>query len=313
MQDRLDTRTPDDTNRDVTMRERQELVKKVRLIDIKTRKLVFNIFKGEYESAFRGSGMSFSEVREYQFEDDVRFIDWNVSARMDRPFVKVFQEERERSVVVLFDVSPSTEFGTGHRTKRDLAIEVAAVLILSAAWNHDKVGLILFSDVVEKTTEIKSGTLHGMKLIRELVGYQPRSAGTNLRPALEHILRRTRRRSVVLIIGDFLDEQDYQLQLKAAARKHDVVAIHIHDKGERGFENVGIVSLFDREAGRVHEFDTHDRASRLRCAADFQKHLKTTAKLFRSCKIDYIGLSTDEEYTASFVRFFHRRRKKRHT
>ncbi len=287
----------------------KELLKKVRSIDVRTRGLVNHIFGGEYHSVFKGRGMSFSEVREYQWGDEVRLIDWNVSARFDRPYIKVFEEEREQTLMILFDVSASNQFGAAGKTKIQLMVELVAVLAFSAIKNHDKVGLLFFTDRVEKYIAPKKGRAHVLRLIRELIAFRPDEAQTRLTPALEYVFHVLKRRSILFIVSDFIDD-GYDKALKALARKHDVIAVRVSDPRERHLPPIGLVTFEDEETQRQITVDT--------ASADFQKNFcsKTAAiaeqqnRLFDSARVDRIDLFTDDNYIQSLMRFFKYRSKR---
>ena len=227
----------------------KDLLKKVQEIEIKTRGLTKQVFSGEYHSAFKGKGMAFSEVKDYQFGDDVRNIDWNVTARFNEPFVKVFEEERELTVMLIIDVSGSGDFGTIERSKRELILEVAAVLGFSATINNDKVGAIFVSDQVEKFIPAKKGRSHVLMILRELIDLQPKSKGTNLNEGLKYFRNVIKKRSIAFVLSDFIDDNDYFEGLKIANRKHDMVALRVFDPAERELPKIGIVQLFDAEKG----------------------------------------------------------------
>ena len=287
-----------------------ELLKKVRKIEIKTRGLSNHIFSGEYHTAFKGRGMAFSEVREYQSGDDVRAIDWNVTARYNSPFVKVFEEEREMTVMLIVDVSGSENFGTDIRFKRELATEISAILAFSAIHNNDKVGVIFFSDQVEKFIPPKKGKTHILHIIRELLAFRPRSKKTNITQALEYFNNVIKKRSVVFILSDFIGDK-FTKALKIANRKHDVVTIHIHDKREKEISNLGLVALEDSENGEIFYVDTSSQKVRDEFAAkqkNMQQDLKQIAK---STGSDYIGISTKEDYVRTLINFFRKRTKRK--
>ncbi len=287
------------------------ILKKVRRIEIQTRGLVNNIFSGEYHTVFKGRGMSFSEVREYQFGDEVRFIDWNVSARMDKPYLKVFEEEREQSLMMLFDASASGNFGTVKQTKRDMMIEMAAVIAFSAIKNNDKVGLLIFTDHVEKFIPPKKGKRHVLRLIRELLTFSPQRRATQISVALEFTLHVLNRRSIVFLMSDFLD-QDYDKSLRAVARKHDLIAIRIFDKREREWPGVGLVMLEDQETGERLEIDTESLYVQqvLKYAVSEQARKQET--IFRHSKVDVIDMATGSDYVEALVRFFKNRERRLH-
>ncbi|MED5426886.1 MAG: DUF58 domain-containing protein, partial [Candidatus Neomarinimicrobiota bacterium] len=251
----------------------RQILKKVKRIEIRTRGLVNDLFGGEYHSVFKGRGMTFSEVREYQPGDDIRLIDWNVTARTGSPFVKVFEEERELTVYLLVDISASGEFGSGQQLKRDVGAEIAAVLGFSAIKNNDKVGLILFSDDVEKYVVPKKGKSHVLRVIRELLYVLPERNGTSLKNALDYFLKVAKRRSVVFVISDFLDD-DYWSSLKIVNRKHDVVGIRLFDPAEVRLPDFGLAKVEDPETGETFWVDTSSKSAREKLAKDIQGEME---------------------------------------
>ena len=281
-----------------------EILKRVRQIEIKTRGLSNHIFAGEYHSAFKGRGMSFSEVREYAPGDDVKFIDWNVTARFSHPFVKVFEEERELIVMLLVDVSGSSLFGTSKRLKRELITEVSAVLSFSAATNNDKVGVIFFSDKVEKFIPPKKGRSHILRIIRELIALEPaQKAGTNIKAALEYLNQVQKKKSITFLMSDFISEP-YEQQLQLAARKHDLVGIQIYDKHDRELPQAGLVQLMDAESGIMQWVDTDDKSVRAQYANSFDQHQKYCIQAFRKSGAQLLDIRTDADYVKSLQTFF---------
>jgi uncharacterized protein (DUF58 family) len=281
-----------------------EILKRVRQIEIKTRGLSNHIFAGEYHSAFKGRGMSFSEVREYTPGDDVKFIDWNVTARFSHPFVKVFEEERELIVMLLVDVSGSSLFGTSKRLKRELITEVSAVLSFSAATNNDKVGVIFFSDKVEKFIPPKKGRSHILRIIRELIALEPeQKAGTNIKAALEYLNQVQKKKSITFLMSDFISEP-YEQQLQLAARKHDLVGIQIYDKHDRELPQAGLVQLMDAESGIMQWVDTDDKSVRAHYANSFDQHQKYCIQAFRKSGAQLLDIRTDADYVKSLQTFF---------
>lgn len=287
----------------------KDILKKVRRIEIKTRGLVNNIFSGEYHTVFKGRGMSFSEVREYQFGDEVRFIDWNVSARMDRPYLKVFEEEREQTLMVLFDASASGNFGTVKQTKMDMMIEMAALIAFSAIKNNDKVGLLIFTDTVEKFIPPKKGKSHVLRLIRELLTFKPRRRATRISAALGYALHVLNRRSIVFLMSDFID-RDYDRPLRAVAKKHDLVAIRIYDRREKEMPDVGILTLEDEETGDLIELDTSSPRVREAVSAQAAARTKAQKDIFRKSKVDLIDMATGTDYVEALIQFFKNREKR---
>jgi uncharacterized protein (DUF58 family) len=286
----------------------QEILRKVRQIEVTTRNLVNTVFSGEYHSVFKGKGMEFSEVREYYPGDDIRQIDWNVTARMRAPFVKVFTEEREQVLMLVVDASGSGAFGSGDRMKGEVAVEIAALLAFSAIKNNDRVGLLIFTDRVEKFVPPKKGRGHVLRVLRELLYFKPQSRGTNLTLALEYLLRVTRRRSVVLLVSDFMDT-NFEKPLRIANRKHDIIALTIHDIRERAIPPVGIIHLEDAETSELIEIDTrsprfqaeYDRITRAR-----QRNL---SRLLDTLEVDHVDIDTSRSYVKPLVAFFRRRAK----
>ncbi|OSZ82960.1 DUF58 domain-containing protein [Chitinophagaceae bacterium IBVUCB1] len=281
-----------------------EILKRVRQIEIKTRGLSNHIFAGEYHSAFKGRGMSFSEVREYTPGDDVKFIDWNVTARFSHPFVKVFEEERELIVMLLVDVSGSALFGSSKRLKRELVTEISAVLSFSAATNNDKVGVIFFSDKVEQFIPPKKGRSHILRIIRELIALEPHSnAGTDIRVALEYLNQVQKKKSITFLLSDFIS-QPYEQALQLAARKHDLVGIQVHDKQDRELPQAGLVQLMDAESGTLQWIDTDDKAVRSQYANSFDQHQKYCVQAFRKSGAQLMDISTDADYVKELQTFF---------
>ena len=289
-----------------------ELLKTVRKIEIKTRGLSHQIFAGEYHSAFKGRGMAFSEVREYQYGDDVRSIDWNVTARLNAPYIKIFEEERELTVMLLVDVSASRMFGTGDKMKQTLIAELAAVLSFSAGMNNDKVGVIFFSDKIEKFIPPKKGRTHTLRIIRELLDFEPESKQTNLSEALRFLTNAIKKRCTVFLLSDLMDVDEngdirFNDALKIAGRKHDVASIRIYDKREEEIPNVGIIQLQDAETGRVRWIDTANRSVR-RAYEEFMRSTeeKIQQALAKS-RIDSVSVSTSEDYVRPLIQLFKRR------
>lgn len=289
--------------------ETKEILKTVRMIDLKTRGLVNNIFSGEYHSVFKGRGMSFAEVREYQFGDEVRFIDWNVSARMDRPYVKVFEEEREQNLLILFDASGSGEFGSRVKSKRSLMIEIAALIAFSAIKNNDKVGILFFTDRVEKFIAPKKGRAHVLRLIRELVAFEPDRRTTRIAPALEYAFHVLKRRSIVFVLSDFMDS-GYGKPLKALARKQDVIAVRIYDPHERELPPVGLIRLEDQETGEQILVDTSSSDFRKKVQEQLNRQLDEQNRIFIESKVDLVDISTPSDYVEKLIRFFENRVKR---
>ena len=289
--------------------ETRELLKKVRQIEIKTRGMVNHVFSGEYHSVFKGRGMEFSEVREYQFGDDIRSIDWNVSARFNHPFVKVFEEERELTVMLVVDLSRSGEFGTGTQLKNEVAAEICAVLAFSAIKNNDKVGLILFTDRIEKFVPPKKGRSHILRIIRELISFSPQGTGTNIREALEYFNHVNKKRTIAFLISDFIDE-GYDKILRIISKKHDVIAVEISDPREEQLPAVGMMKFRDAETGKERWVDTTNPAVRKSFERFWQTRRETRRSMFIRSKVDAIPISIDRPYIKPIVDFFKRRERR---
>ena len=287
--------------------ETADLLKKVRKIEIKTRGLSQNIFAGQYHSAFKGRGMAFSEVREYQFGDDVRDIDWNVTARFHRPFVKVFEEERELTVMLLIDCSGSLDFGTRHEMKREMATEIAATLAFSAIQNNDKIGVISFSDHIEKYIPPKKGRRHILYIIREMLDFHPESRRTDLAEATATLTRVMKRRCTSFLISDFYDRKDFSRQLQIANRKHDVVAIQVYDPIDRQLPDVGMVKVTDAETGHEMIIDTSSRRVRQAHNKYWMDREERLRKTFARSKVDWISVATVQDYIKSLMLLFKQR------
>ncbi len=288
------------------MENTADILKQVRRIEIKTRGLSRDIFAGRYHSAFKGRGMAFSEVREYRPGDDVRDIDWNVTARSRAPHIKVFEEERELTLMLLVDVSGSRMFGTSDKLKKALATEIAAVLAFSAAQNNDKVGCLFFSDRVEKFIPPKKGRSHILMIIRELIDFQPLSARTSLTEPLRYLTSAIKKRCTAFVLSDFLDE-GYQDALSIATNKHDIVAVRIWDRREAELPDVGFVELTDAETGGRAIVDTASRAVRERYARHWREQCETTDKLLKRARVDCAHVATDEDYVGALIQLFRTR------
>ncbi len=287
--------------------ETAELLKKVRKIEIKTRGLSSQIFSGEYHSAFKGRGMAFSEVREYTPGDDIRTIDWNVTARFNTPFVKVFEEERELSVVLIVDVSASGAFGTNKQFKQELITELCAVVAFSASQNNDKIGVIFFSDKIEKFIPPKKGKSHVLRIIRELIEFKPEHKKTNLEVALKYLTNVIKKRSVVFLISDFLAEPNYKDALKIANKKHDLVALRVVDNTELELPKVGLVKLIDNETGKTMWVDTSNQSFRKQFAVNRIKFEDSLKDLFNRSGIDATNIYTHESYIKPLMNLFKNR------
>ncbi len=287
--------------------ETSELLKKVRKIEIKTRGLSSQIFSGEYHSAFKGRGMAFSEVREYTPGDDVRTIDWNVTARFSTPFVKVFEEERELSVVILVDVSASGLFGTNKQFKQEMITELCAVIAFSAAQNNDKIGVIFFSDKIEKFIPPKKGKSHVLRIIRELIEFTPEHTGTNIEVPLKYLSNVIKKRSIVFLISDFMASTNYRDALKIANKKHDLVALRIIDKAETELPSIGLIKLKDNESGKLIWVDTSDKGFRKRFTANRLKFEDELKDVFNRAGIDAASILTHEGYVKPLMNLFKNR------
>ena len=280
-----------------------ELLKKVRKIEIKTKGLSKHIFSGEYHSAFKGRGMSFSEVRNYSYGDDVRNIDWNVTARTGDTSIKIFEEERELTVMLLIDVSASALFGTSGQFKSDLITEIAAVIAFSASINNDKIGAILFSDKIEKYLPPKKGRKTILRIIRDLVTHETESKGTNLKVALEYLNNIQKKRAIVFVLSDFIDH-DYEQALNIASRRHDIIGMHIYDKSEKELPNVGLMRIKDAETDIEKVIDTSQKSVRAQYSTWFSKHEETFKTLFNKAGSDVISIQTDQDYVKALLKFF---------
>lgn len=289
------------------MVETSDILKKVRKIEIKTRGLSQNIFAGQYHSAFKGRGMAFAEVREYQFGDDVRDIDWNVTARFRKPFVKVYEEERELTVMLLIDVSGSLDFGTSHQMKCDMATEIAATLAFSAIQNNDKIGVIFFSDRIEKYIPPQKGRKHILYIIREMLDFHPQSKKTDVGMAVAYLTRVIKRRCTAFLLSDFYDQKDMSQELEIANRKHDIMAIQIYDKRAKTLPNIGLMKVRDAESG--HEMYIDTSSSKLRAAhTNYWLHRQAVlSETFAKSKVDWMSVATDEDYVKSMMALFAKR------
>ena len=287
--------------------ETSEIIKKVRKIEIKTRGLSSNIFAGQYHSAFKGRGMAFSEVREYQYGDDVRDIDWNVTARFNKPYVKVFEEERELTVMLLIDVSGSLDFGTQKQLKRDMVTEIAATLAFSAIQNNDKIGVVFFSDKIEKYIPPKKGRKHILYIIREMLDFHAESRRTNVAQAIEFLTGVSKRRCTAFLLSDFFDRQDFLQQLTIANRKHDVVAIQVYDKRACELPDVGLMKVVDSETGYEQYVDTGSKKLRESYKRYWLKQQADLKETFTKSNVDSVSIATDEDYVKSLMGLFKQR------
>ena len=288
--------------------ETTELLKKVRHIEIKARGLSRNIFAGEYHSAFKGRGMAFSEVREYQYGDDMRDIDWNVTARYSRPYVKIFEEERELTVMLLIDMSESLSFGSQSFLKRDMVAEIAATLAFSAIQNNDKIGVIFFTDQIEKFIPPKKGRKHILYIIREILGFKPEGKGTDLSVTLRYMTNVTKKRCTAFLISDFIEAGDYRQALRIAARKHDVVAIQVYDQLSTALHPVGLMKVKDPETGEERWINTSSKKVRERYRSWWNNLQVSMNNAFRQSGVDNMSVSTESDYVKSLLQLFKQRK-----
>jgi uncharacterized protein (DUF58 family) len=287
----------------------KEIIKKIRRIQIYTTRTVNDILAGQYRSVFKGRGMEFSEVREYQAGDDVRFIDWNVTARTGRPHVKQFAEERELTVMLLVDASGSGQFGSIRQTKNEIAAEIAALIAFSAIRNNDKIGLIMFTDRVEKFVAPKKGRSHVLRVIREILYFQPEGKGTDISAAIEYLMRVTSRRTIAFMISDFI-ASGYEKRLRAANHRHDIIALRITDPRELELPRVGLVQLEDPETGKTMLVNTRSESLRKKYERLSKKRLVEQAHSFRAMNVDHVEIRTDSSYVEPLVRFFRLRERR---
>jgi uncharacterized protein (DUF58 family) len=293
--------------RGIESMETSELLKRVRHIEIKARGLSQNIFAGQYHSAFKGRGMIFSEVREYQYGDDVRDIDWKVTARYNRPYVKVYEEERELTVMLIIDVSRSLTFGSSTMIKRDMVAEIAATLAFSAILNNDKIGVIFFSEEVEKFIPPRKGSKHILYIIREILGFKPKNKGTEISVALRYLTNAIKKRCTAFLISDFIDPDDYKQSLRIANRKHDVVAIQVYDKLSTNLKPIGLMKVKDPETEEETWIDTSSQKVRSEYSTWWNKRQEEMHDAFRQSGVDYISVSTDDDYVKSLLQLFQQR------
>jgi uncharacterized protein (DUF58 family) len=287
--------------------ETTELLKKVRRIEIKTRGLSRNIFAGQYHSAFKGRGMAFSEVREYQYGDDIRDIDWNVTARHNKAYVKVFEEERELTSMLLIDMSNSQGFGSVNQLKRDYVTEIAATLAFSAIHNNDKIGVIFFSDKIEKFIPPKKGKKHILFIIRELINFEPENKKTDLQAALKFLTNAIKKRCTAFVISDFIDNKEYKDALTIANRKHDIVAVQVYDKLETSLPNVGLMKIEDSETGAERWIDTSQRKVRESYQNWWNQRQGKMQDSFNRSRVDSVSVRTDEDYVKALLMLFKKR------
>ena len=287
--------------------ETSELIKKVRKIEIKTRGLSHNIFAGQYHSAFKGRGMSFSEVREYQYGDDVRDIDWNVTARFNKPYIKVFEEERELTVMLMVDLSSSLDFGTVNQTKRDMVTEIAATLAFAAIQNNDKIGVIFFTDKVEKFIPPQKGRKHILYIIRELINFEPQSQRTNLKVPLEFLTNAIKKRCTAFMISDFIDAGDYRNAMTIANRKHDLVAIQVYDRRLAQMPKIGLVKFRDAETGEEVYVDTSSSKVQAYQREWWKAQVTRLNEIFNKSRVDSVSISTEQDYVKALLNLFAKR------
>jgi len=287
--------------------ETSEIIKKVRKIEIKTRGLSQNIFAGQYHSAFKGRGMAFSEVREYQYGDDVRDIDWNVTARFHHPYVKVFEEERELTVMLLVDVSGSLNFGTVHQTKREMVTEIAATMAFSAIQNNDKIGVIFFSDHIEKYIPPKKGRHHILYIIRELLDFKPKSARTDIGMTVSYLTRMMKRRATVFLLSDFYTQEDFSKAVQIANSKHDMIAVQVYDPRAKTLPNIGLMKVKDAETGHEMIIDTGSAKLRQAHTQYWLERQATLRELFSKSKVDWTSVATNEDFTKALMLLFKKR------
>ena len=284
-----------------------EILSRVRKIEIKTRRLSQNIFAGQYHSAFKGRGMAFSEVREYQYGDDVRDIEWNVTARFHHPFVKVFEEERELTVMLLIDVSGSLDFGTTHQMKRDMATEIAATLAFSAIQNNDKIGVIFFSDKIEKFIPPQKGRRHILYIIRELIDFRPDDRQTDINQALKYLTNAIKKRCTAFLLSDFIDRGNYHDALTIANRKHDIVAIQVYDRRETELPAVGLMKVRDAETGQERWIDSSSKRVREAYRTWWDKRQAEMNAAFQKSRIDAVSIRTEDDYVKALLALFDKR------
>ena len=284
-----------------------ELLKKVRKIEIKTKGLSQNIFAGEYHSAFKGRGMTFSEVREYQYGDDIRDIDWNVTARHNRPYIKVYEEERELTVMLLIDMSGSKNFGAEGVVKQEMITEIAATLAFSAIQNNDKIGVIFFSDKVEKFIPPKKGRKHILRIISELLDFKPENRGTDIGYVLQYMTDAIKKRCTTFIISDFIDDHDYYKPLSIASRKHDVTAIQVYDKRDTQLPNIGLMRITDAELGTDKWIDTGSQKVRQAYSKWWYERQQYMTGTAQKCKVETASIATDEDYVKALMALFNKR------
>ena len=284
--------------------ETKDLLKKVRKIEIKTRRLSDHLFSGEYHTSFKGKGMTFSDVRQYQFGDDIRAIDWNVTARYNEPYVKVFEEERELTMMLMVDISGSESFGTKNQLKSEIVTEIAATMAFSATQNNDKIGLILFSDQIELYIPPKKGKSHVLRIIRELIEFQPKSRKTDLSQALKFLSATQKKKAIVFLISDFMVEDDYEKTLKIASKKHDITGIRVYDTREEKMINIGMVEMQDAETGEIMIINTSSKKTRLNYEKNYNLKVNYFKDIFSKCGSGVVNTRVDESYVTKLLGYF---------
>jgi len=284
--------------------ETKDLLKKVRKIEIKTRRLSDHIFSGEYHTSFKGRGMTFSEVRQYQFGDDIRAIDWNVTARYNEPYVKVFEEERELTMMLMVDISGSESFGTQNQLKSEIVTEIAATMAFSATQNNDKIGLILFSDQIELYIPPKKGKSHVLRIIRELIEFEPKSKKTDLSQALKFLSSTQKKKAIVFVISDFMVEDDYEKTLKIAGKKHDITGVRVYDVREEKIPNIGMVEMEDAETGEILVVNTASKNARLSYEKQYRDKVNYFKDIFSKCGLGTVNTRVDESYVTKLLGYF---------
>jgi uncharacterized protein (DUF58 family) len=284
--------------------ETKDLLKKVRKIEIKTRRLSDHIFSGEYHTSFKGRGMTFSEVRQYQYGDDVRAIDWNVTARYNEPYIKVFEEERELTMMLMVDISGSESFGTKNQLKSEIVTEIAATMAFSATQNNDKIGLILFSDEIELYIPPKKGKSHVLRIIRELIEFQPKSRKTNLSQALKFLSATQKKKAIVFLISDFITEDQFEHTLKIAGKKHDITGIRVYDIREEKMPNLGMVTMLDAETGQTQLINTGSKSIRMEYEKHYRQQVDYFKETFSKCGSGTVNTRVDESYVMKLLGYF---------
>ncbi|MEN9929493.1 MAG: hypothetical protein RLZZ231_1414 [Bacteroidota bacterium] len=284
--------------------ETKDLLKKVRKIEIKTRRLSDHIFSGEYHTSFKGRGMTFSEVQQYQFGDDVRAIDWNVTARYNEPYIKVFEEERELTMMLMVDISGSEHFGTKNQLKSEIVTEIAATMAFSATQNNDKIGLILFSNQIELYIPPKKGKSHVLRIIRELIEFEPKSKESNLTEALKFLSGTQKKKAIVFLISDFIVEDDYEKPLKIASKKHDITGVRVFDIREEKMPNIGVVEMEDAETGEIMVVDTCSKNVRMNYEKQYREKVTYFKEIFSKCGSGTISTRVDESYVTKLLGYF---------